>query len=159
MEVFLRLATEADMPLVMAWRNIAEVRQGIYTQGYAKPHTLTWEEPSKWWHGKNKDWREFIICVLDDDWRLREVGTVTLGQLDHWCPEVGILIGEPKLWGQGIGKRALQCAIHYLAKRGYTKTHTTILKSNERSIRLFESVGYKRVGEGRPGEWAYELSI
>ena len=156
MKVLLREATDSDMELVLAWRSNPLVWQGHYQQHF-DPHPLTWEEHYKWWHSKY-NWKIFIIQV-NDNISTRNVGSIDVGQLDHWCPEVGISIGEVTLWGKGVGKQSLSLALDWLKEKGYEKVHTTILKDNERSIRLFESVGFKRIGEAREEEWEYSLQL
>ena len=77
---------------------------------------------------------------------------VTIGQLDHWSPEIGYFIGEVSLWGHGIGKEAVKQSMDWLQERGYEYCHTTVLGKNERSIRLLKSLGFTKLGEAREGE-------
>ena len=145
--LFLRKAVEVDLPLIMAWRSNPLIYQGFYQQ--TKP--LTWEEHIDWWHSRNQDWREFVI-TLDD----RAIGVVSIGQLDHWSPEIGYLIGEISLWGMGYGKEAVKLACEWLKFEGRQYAHTTILDNNERSIRLIKSLGFEYLGEARKGESWYQ---
>jgi len=141
--MYLRLATKDDMELVRAWRSNPLIYQGFFTQ----KEPLTWEEHIVWWKSRNKDWREFII-VLDD----RDIGVVSIGQLDHWTPEIGYFIGNPTDWGKGYGKKAVQLALEWLREYGKKYCHTTVVKSNKRSMSLLKSLGFKVVAEARKGE-------
>lgn len=141
--IYLRKAVEADLPLIMAWRNNPLVYQGFYAQR----QSLKWEEHYSWWMSRNKDWREFIIVFED-----RDVGVVTLGQLDHWSPEIGYFVGETTLWGQGVGKEAVRLGLEWLKEYGREYCHTTVLKDNLRSIRLLRSLGFKYLGQARENE-------
>ena len=156
MTVLLRELTDNDLELVLAWRSNPEVFSAFYQQGHLGKGAPTWEGHYRWWHSRY-NWKRWIIQVNDGE-TTRDVGQVTFAQLDNWNPEVGILIGEVTLWGKGVGKKALSLALDWLRNKGYEKVHTTILKGNERAIRLHESVGFKRTGEARKMEWAYELS-
>jgi len=156
MKVLLREATINDLELILAWRSIPEVYKGLYQQA-KENRPLTWDEHYSFWHNRH-NWRQWIIQV-NDNITTRDIGYINLGQLDNWNPEIAIVIGEVTLWGKGIGKQSLILAIDWLKEQGYEKVHTTILKNNERSIRLFESVDFKRTGEGREGEWTYEKNI
>lgn len=139
----LRNASEADLPLIMAWRSNPLIFKGFYQQN--KP--LAWEEHLNWWNSRNEDWREFII-IYDD----RAIGVVTIGQLDHWSPEIGYYIGEVSLWGKGIGKDAVRLGLEKLREYGKEYCHTTVFKSNKRSVRLLKSLGFKYLGKARPDE-------
>ena len=146
-QVLLREATRADLPLIMAWRSQPSVFFGFYQQ----EAPLLWDEHSEWWDGRNKDWRCFII-VLNEGCTLRDIGVVNIGQLDHWSPEVGYFIGEVSLWGNGYGTEAVKLAMEWLKERGYKHTHTTVLESNKRSLRLLKSLGFEILGKARKGE-------
>jgi len=147
LSIILRLATESDLPLMMAWRSSPVVFAGFYSQ--TKP--LTWQEHLGWWKSRNRDWRCFIIELLEGD-ILRPVGVLNIGQLESWTPELGLYLGETSLWGRGIGAEALNLALLWLENNGYQATHTTIPKSNKRAMRLFSSAGFEKTGKARVGE-------
>ena len=144
----LRDAQDSDKLFILNLRNRLEVYQGFYNQGYLGKGIITWDEHVEWWYSRF-NWRRFIIQTNSID-----VGGINIGQLDSWCPQVGIFI-EPTYWGKGVGKQALSLALSWLEERGYSAVQTTILKDNERSIRLFEGLGFKRIGDGRKGEYWY----
>ena len=136
-------ATPDDMELVLAWRNNPDIYKGFYTQ--KKP--IEWLEHFTWWFNRNKDWREFIIIE-----KCRKIGVVSIGQLDHWSPEIGYFIGETSLWGKGYGKQAVELTLDWLRKYGKEYCHTTVLKDNARSLQLLKSLGFEILGEAREGE-------
>lgn len=141
--IYLREAKNSDLGLIMTWRNNPIVYEGFYQQN----EPLKWEEHLAWWKSRNKDWREFIV-VSDE----RNIGAVTIGQLDHWNPEIGYFIGEVSLWGQGIGKEAVKLALKWLKNNGYEYCHTTVLKDNPRSLNLLKGLGFQVLGDARKGE-------
>lgn len=147
MNVELRAITDADLPLILAWRNISEVQKGIYTQ----KGLLSWEEHLAWHKNRCHHWKRFII-ELNDGETTRPVGYVYISNLEGWSPEIGYAVGEPLLWGKGIGKQAISLALEWLRDKGYNYVHTTVLKNNERSLRLLQSLGFKVVGDAREGE-------
>ncbi len=131
----------------MAWRSNPLVYAGFYQQR----EPLKWEEHKNWWDSRNRDWREFII-VLVEDIEMRDVGVVTIGQLDHWSPEVGYFLGNPIDWGKGYGKEAVSQALGWLRRQGKEYCHTTVLKSNKRSLNLLLGLGFEILGKAREGE-------
>jgi RimJ/RimL family protein N-acetyltransferase len=143
-------ATEDDLPLLMAWRSNPLVYQGFYQQ----KDSLTWEEHIEWWKSRNRDWRTFIIIYGN-----RPVGVITIGQLDHWSPEIGYYIGEVSLWGKGLGREAVRLALNWLRKYGKSYCHTTVLNNNKRSIKLLKSFGFKYFGKARKGESWYQVEL
>jgi len=152
MHVSLQLATKKDMLLIFKWRGIKEVYQGLYTQS-RENRPLSFEEHKKWWE-THKHWRKFIIKANN-----MKVGWLYISLWDYWSQEIGLGIGETSMWGKGIGKQALTLALDYLRNKGCKYTHTTILDSNIRSQRLFESCGYHKGERSRPGEswWLRDL--
>lgn len=150
MIVTLREATDDDMELVMAWRSNTELSKFYYQQG---PRPLTWGEHYRWWKSRY-NWKMFIIQV-NDNVMTRSVGMLTFSGLDGWSPDTGIYIGEIMSWGKGYARQALKLGLEWLKDAGYKKAHATILNNNVRSIRLFESLGFKNVGEARDNRESY----
>lgn len=144
----------SDLPLLLAWRNHPEVYKGFYEQGYLGKGMLTWEEHYAFWTAKwnriGKD-RQIKIIFCDG----RDVGMIgVIRPTENNIPEIDIYIGEVTLHGKGAGKKALLLIIGSLKDK---IIRARVLKNNERSIRMFESCDFKRIGEGREGEWLYEL--
>ena len=154
MKVFLRECSVDDLEILLAWRNLSS--QGYYTQGKEK-RPLTWNEHWAWWN-KTQDWKRWIIQVNNGVWT-RDVGQIAFRDLYAWNPEVGVYIGEVTLWGQAVGRQALQLALGWLKEQGKHYCRTTIPGDNERAIRLFESCGFERQGEAREGEWQYQIKV
>ena len=155
MGVTLRPATEDDLELMMAWRSNPLVYDGFYTQ----KASLTWEEHWKWFHNRGNWWKIFVIQYDDRVTRIRDVGVVTVGQLEYWEPETGLYNGEVSLWGKGIAREALSQVFNILKQMGYKYTRTTILDTNERSKKLYLSLGYELIGPARPGESLYRKKL
>lgn len=87
------------------------------------------------------------------------IGVVTVGQLDHYEPEIGYYIGEVSLWGKGYGREAVRLGLEYIKEYGRGYCHTTILDSNQRSVKLIKSLGFKRLGKAREGESWYQKKL
>lgn len=60
---------------------------------------------------------------------------------------LSVVIGEKREWGKGFASEALRAAIDYsFAALGMNRIGAEIYAVNERSIRLFERLGFKREG-------------
>lgn len=61
--------------------------------------------------------------------------------------ELGITIGEPAYWGQGLGTEAIQLLLSYLLEQqGFQRLHLKTLDWNERAKHCFEKVGFAEYG-------------
>jgi len=150
--VSLRKATNNDLELMLKWRNDLSISQGFYSQ--RNGHVISWTEHIAWWQSRNQDWRTFII-----EYKGKPVGIVTIGQLDHWSPEIGFYVGKTSLWNKGIGKKAVMFGLEYIRNYGREYAHTTVLNNNERSIRLLKGLGFEILGPARPGESWYQVKL
>ncbi len=138
----IRTATDNDMMDVFEIRNIPEVYEGFYTQ----KEPLTKQEHMTWWYSRNADWLKIIIEIDG-----KTAGIMHIGQMDHWSPEIGIAL-KPEYWGKGYGKEAIKEALSILKVRSYKYCHTTILKSNNQSLKAFKGCGFEALGDAREGE-------
>jgi ribosomal-protein-alanine N-acetyltransferase len=115
--------------------------------------------------------RTFVARALADDRTLflgivshelgRHVGNIKLGPIDgrHGLGEIGIMIGDRRAWGRGIGTEAIRC-IADIAKHelGLRKVTAACYASNVGSARAFEKAGFHLEGtraqhcllDGRP---------
>jgi RimJ/RimL family protein N-acetyltransferase len=74
------------------------------------------------------------------------VGYVDLAFIRDSRAEVGIAIGESKLWGKGIGAKAVQCIMKYASEElGVTTFDAEIHEANLRSRKMFEKIGFKEM--------------
>jgi len=61
--------------------------------------------------------------------------------------KVGITIGDQRYWGKGLAKEALKAVISYCFETlGLNRIGAHIYAFNDRSIRLFEGLGFRREG-------------
>jgi RimJ/RimL family protein N-acetyltransferase len=143
--ITLEKATDADLSFILSIRNHPDCMKGFYTQGFAQPHLIQWDEHLAWWDSRPSSWKQYIIL------NGRPIGILALGQTEHWSPEIGYAI-HPSEWGNGYGKEAVRQALDLLRQMGKEYCHTTVLKTNERSLRLLKSLGFTEMADARPGE-------
>lgn len=142
--IYLRLMTEADTDLIVAWRNEDFVRENfIYQKPFTREGHLNWIrtqiEPG---HVV-----QFMICRNEDD---VPVGSVYFRDIDreHKKAEYGIFIGEKEALGIGIGTQAAELALWYAFEElGLHKVMLRVLATNPRAKRSYEKAGF--VEEGR----------
>ncbi len=154
MEVNLRDITDSDKVLVLAWRSNPLIYQGFYEQGYLGKGSFAWETHTRWWNSLDNTWKRWIIQFAG-----RDIGCIWVLKLDKDTPEIGVFIGETTLQGRGIGRNSLDLVLDWLRNRRYPQVCAKMLKNNDKSIRLFESLAFRYSGDAREGEWIYEKGL
>jgi aminoglycoside 6'-N-acetyltransferase len=101
---------------------------------------------SDWWGDNPYD-------VLDGETYAVEVGGETVGWLQVWeenepgYRHAGLdIMLAPSHQGQGVGPDALRQAVDKLVERGHHRITIDPASENERAIRAYEKVGFRRVG-------------
>ena len=148
-KVVISLMGVKDLPLVLAWRSIPEVVELLPRQ---KERPLPWETQISWWR-RRKNRMDWMVYYYG-----RPVGTVHFEAAGK-TPEVGIMIGEVGLWGKGVGRLALRSLLDTLFYGASLLDMVCALvrPGNERSHRLFKSLGFRQQGTGRDGQACYVL--
>jgi len=78
------------------------------------------------------------------------VGNVTLKQIDwvHRTAEIGIVIGEKRHWGTGIGREATRLMTrHALLTLNLNKIVARVFAGNDRALKTLTRIGYRVEGE------------
>ena len=154
LKVTLRPLNDYDLPLLLAWAWIPQVWE--YSPTWRNSGNLTWEEHNEWFHTK-REWRSDWIIEVDDmdtSWATRPVGVVHVTDLNTDHPEIGLYIAEILLWGNRIGRRALELAMEQVKE---SRLWAVIHPMNKRSIKLFTGLGFNKVGKARKEQDLYEL--
>lgn len=110
------------------------------------------------------DLRAYVEKALADDDRLllaitvedEHVGNVELGPIDwlHRRAEVGILLGETEVWGEGIATEAIELlADHAFDQLNLWKLYADCHADNRGSAEAFKNAGF--VEEGRRTDHVY----
>jgi RimJ/RimL family protein N-acetyltransferase len=95
----------------------------------------------------------FAIHAKGDD-AFIGYGTVALIDRQHRRCRLGITLGEKSVWGRGYAREALEPVIDYCFNDlDLNRIGVEIYCFNERSIRLFESLGFQREGLIRQSVW------
>ena len=153
MRVSIRNLRDTDLPLLLAWSHIKEI--WTYMPTSRSKENLTWEKHFDWWRGR-KNRFDWMILVNLDEYGPRPVGVVKFEYKGGGPSEIGIYIGEVTLWDKGVAAEALRLALDEVAAR-YRSISAVIHPENQRSIRLFTGLGFKKVGKARSGQEEYRL--
>jgi RimJ/RimL family protein N-acetyltransferase len=142
-KVYLRPLEREDAPLLVRWINDPEVTE---TLNFYRPMNLRAEE-------------EFIDRALQSEHDLalgialaegdRLIGTTGLHQIDFRNRHAGfgISLGDKGEWGKGYGTETTRLLVrHCFETLNLHRVWLHVFQYNERGIRTYEKVGFKREG-------------
>jgi ribosomal protein S18 acetylase RimI-like enzyme len=126
--------------------------------------------PSLEWHGGpdlrsfyQKSWQAHqngTSTLLVADWNDFPVGQVVVvwgGKANHpYFPDLQSLRVHPAFRGQKIGSCLLEAAEKLSAARGHHRVGLSVGIDNPQAQRLYERLGYERLGEPYDDSWSYD---
>ncbi|MEC1177679.1 GNAT family N-acetyltransferase [Metasolibacillus meyeri] len=136
----LRPLQQADFPYVLAWSKDTEFCAAS-----------SWEIERE--EGELVAWWERCIHLnnptfvrLGIEYQEKLIGYADLAEIHHHQAEIGITIGERKLWGRGLGTKVVQQLMQY----GVEKLHITLFlgethATNIGSQKMLEKLGFKEI--------------
>ncbi len=146
--VVLRPVEPEDLPVIMALSNDAELR-GL--TGGVRPMSR-WDA-ERWLErvraDENRLW--FAIALKDSG---RVIGEAGLLRIFHeWrTADMSVMIAERDCWGQGLGTEAARLLIdHAFGALSLHRLAIGVVGFNERALRFWESLGFRREGVQRDG--------
>lgn len=96
--------------------------------------------------------RNQVVLGIADARTDLHIGNVKLGPI-HWVHRratFGILIGDQKYWGKGVGQEATRLAVEYGFHRlNLNRIDLGVFAEHESAVRCYEKVGFKVEGRFR----------
>ncbi len=143
--VWLRPSERTDIPTFVRWFNDAGTTRFLKARA---PMGLAGEE--KWFERmlerQGKDAYHFVICLLKDDRAIGSIGFHDINQVDGNAA-VGIMIGEPELWGQGLGTDAMDALLGFgFGELRLERIWLEVYDYNARARRSYEKCGFVHEG-------------
>ena len=144
MRVSLRDFEPADAVFVHRWFNTPQAIEGLVEQRqtFSEEDARCWVVSAAGASGPDRKWAVTV------DERPEPVGfTALYGLGAQAAPELGILIGEPDMWGRGVGTDAQRLTIaRAFDEFGAHRVLELILADNERARKVVERLGFKLEG-------------
>lgn len=137
----LRPIEEADLELILAWRNKPAVRRAMFTQ-----HEITMKEHQAWFSRIKNDSRNRWFLYLDKN--NLPMGVVYFTNLDrhHKTAFWGFYVGPNAQRGTGM-RMSLQAIETAFSDLKINRLNAEVLASNSRSLEMHRKVGF--IEEGR----------
>jgi RimJ/RimL family protein N-acetyltransferase len=144
MRVSLRDFEPADAVFVHRWFNTPQAIEGLVEQreSFSEDDARRWVARAADAHGPDRKW-----AVAVDD-RPEPVGfTALYGIGGQAAPELGILIGEPEMWGRGVGTDAQRLTIaRAFDELDAHRVLELIIADNVRARKVVERLGFRLEG-------------
>ncbi|MBU4561921.1 GNAT family N-acetyltransferase [bacterium] len=146
--VYLRAIEKEDLIHIRKWSNDPEIRRltGEVT-------SMSQVDADKFleraYSDNTREW--FVIVIKEND---RVIGEAGLLRMFHaWrTTDISIIIGEKDAWGKGYGTEAILLLIDYAFRRlNFHRVAIGVVGFNEKAIRFWEKVGFKKEGIQRDG--------
>jgi [ribosomal protein S5]-alanine N-acetyltransferase len=146
--VYLRPLVREDLSgRYSAWLNDSEVM--CYMESGIFPSTP--DDLEKFFREVTGSRNQVIMAVADKKTH-QHIGNVKLGPIDwvHRRAHFGILIGERKFWGKGVGAEATRMAVEYgFGRLNLNRIDLGVYAEHEAAVRCYEGVGFKIEGRLR----------
>ena len=146
--IYLRPLDKGDLIYIKKWGNDAEILSLI---GEVKPMTQGDVDDffEKVQNDKNRDW--FTIVLKENNRVIGEAGLLRMFKPWH-TTDLTIIIGEKDMWGKGYGTETIRLLMDYAFKHlNFHRISIGVVGFNERAIRFWEKVGFKKEGVQRDG--------
>lgn len=152
-DFYLRRLRESDLDGRWPdWFNDPEV-----TRFQAKGYEVNTKEKQRAYFDAIAASRSDVVLAIVDRATEEHVGNVGLHHIDpiHRTAVLGIVLGEKKVWGRGIGRRSWQAITDYgFEKLDLHKICATVIDGNDASLKCALAAGY--VLEGRQAKQIYK---
>lgn len=150
--VFLRPLVREDLRLIRRWSKDPEFRGLI---GEIEPMSEAEAEDFFQRVQTQADRLWFMVVRRSDDRPIGETGLLRM--FPAWrTTDLSLMLGERDAWGQGYGTEAIRLLLDHAF--GVLKMHRVslgVVGFNERALRFYEKVGFRREGVQRDG-YCYE---
>ena len=146
--LYLRPIEAEDLPFIRRWANDPEVRR---LTGEALPMSKAGADEFLERVRQDKERVWFVVVLKENDCVIGEAGLLRM--FHPWRnTDLSIIIGDKHAWGQGYGTEAILLLLDYaFGYLGFHRVSVGVVGFNERALRFYEKVGFKREGLQRDG--------
>ncbi len=146
--VYLRPLEKEDMTFLRVWANDAEIRK---LTGEVMPMSQTGADQflERVKNDENRVW--FVVVLRESDRIIGEAGLLRI--FYPWrTADLTIILGDRFQWGKGYGREAVHLLLDYaFGALGLHRIAIGVVGFNERALRFYEKVGFRREGIQRDG--------
>jgi len=146
--LYLRPIEAEDLPFIRRWANDPEVRR---LTGEALPMSKAGADEFLERVRQDKERVWFVVVLKENDCVIGEAGLLRM--FHPWRnTDLSIIIGDKEAWGKGYGTQAILLLLDYaFGYLGFHRVSVGVVGFNERALRFYEKVGFKKEGVQRDG--------
>jgi RimJ/RimL family protein N-acetyltransferase len=148
--VVLRAIEREDLTNYVRWLNDPQVLEYF---GHLVPLSLAQEE--EWYE---KMLQDSSVCNFAVEFEGQHVGGGGFSNIDerNARAEVGLFIGVPELWDQGLGRDVLQTLVRFgFEQMNLHRISLYVFAENSRAVHLYETIGFQHEGRWREAEFRH----
>lgn len=146
-KISLRPFTQEDLDTIHIWRNNIDLR----FMALMHPFPVSKDQDKQWlMHVLTDTSNKNIVFAVEFNETKEIFGYFQLTEINmiHRHSFLGIIIGNEKMRGQGLGKQIMELGLSYGFKMlGLHKISLDVLEINESAIKLYTSLGF--INEGK----------
>lgn len=142
----LRSIEDAELELMLSWRNEPFVRKNMYTT-----HEIGMDEHLRWWQkiSQSSEHKYFMY-----EYQGQPLGIVGFNEIDSLSKNASWAFYASPCAPRGTGSRMEYLALNYaFDKLGLHKLHGEVLAFNDRVVKLHQKFGFKIEGVLREQHW------
>jgi RimJ/RimL family protein N-acetyltransferase len=148
--VWLRALEPEDAAVMHRWRNDPRITDMVVgpVRFVSLQTEIEWNAQARKDHERGSTLR-FVICVGDDT---APVGIIDLNNIDmlNRTAITAVMVGDQQHVGKGVARKAYELVLSHASRElGLEVVYARILAMNERSRKLFESLGFENDGRFR----------
>lgn len=146
--VYLRPVEREDLVHIRKWANDPQIRR---LTGEVRPMTAAAAERFFEKVNNDEDRVWFMVVLREDNRVIGEAGLLRM--FPAWrATDLSIILGEVDAWGQGYGTEAIKLLLDYaFGSLNFHRVAIGVVGFNERALRFYERVGFRREGVQRDG--------
>jgi len=140
-KIKLRKIKESDFKYFLKWwkdKGLIALTSGVFN--YIPDEKL--QKGFKYMVESKKD-HHYAILVSEK----KIIGHLALSHINKNKAEIQIVVGEKEYWGKGLGTLAIKKGVDEAFNRlGYKEIYLEVRPNNQRAIKAYQNVGFKRLG-------------
>lgn len=123
---------------------------------YFGPHLpMSLSQEEEWYE---KQFQDPTVCNFAIEFEGQHIGGAGFAKIDgrNRSAEVGLFVGLPELWDQGLGRDILKTLVRFgFEQLNLNRIYLRVFAENNRAVHLYEKVGFQHEGRWRQAEYRH----
>jgi len=153
------LVSEEVIQKKYEWKNDSTIKYASFPHFSEEDETYSFEQVYKEITFRESHDNCLDYLIYDDDFLIGDCNIMI--DPDHLFKKIegtgwiGIVIGEEDYRGKGVGREVMNMLEKECINEGLNRIELGVFEFNERAIKLYEKLGYKKIGEIDNFTYAY----